>query len=58
MKVSPEGVIHLADMDMLGIPEVEFKKLWKASHEKTAAVLRHEPDFRSAAKTTFILPLE
>lgn len=58
MKVSPEGVIHLADMDMLGIPEVEFKKLWKASHEKTAAVLGHEPDFRSAAKTTFILPLE
>jgi hypothetical protein len=58
LKASPEGVIHLADMDMLGVSEVEFKKLWNASYEKTAAILGHKPDLRSAAKTTFILPVE
>lgn len=57
MKKAPDGVIHLADMDMLGIPEEHFKALWHSSFDRTAAILGHKPDIRSAAKTTFILPL-
>jgi len=58
MKEAPEGVIHLADLDMLGVPRNEFNKLWNASHEKTASILGHKPDLKSAAKTTFALVLE
>jgi hypothetical protein len=57
MKKAPDGVIHLADMDMLGIAEEHFKALWRSSFERVASLLGHKPDLRSAAKTTFTLPL-
>ncbi|MCL1473388.1 hypothetical protein [Argonema antarcticum] len=56
MKKSPPSVIHLADMDMLGIADVIFKKMWYDSLDRTQQLLGHTPDLRSAAKTTFTLP--
>lgn len=56
-KPAPEGVIHLADMDMLGLAEATLRTLWGVSFEKTAAILGHPPDPRSAAKTTFSIPI-
>ena len=57
MKDAPEGVIHLADMYMLGLPRAMFQELWERSFERTAQLLGHRPDLRSAAKTTFAIPL-
>jgi len=56
MKKSPPGVLHLADMDMLDIPDATFKQMWGKSHERTARILGHKPNLMSAAKTTFVLP--
>ncbi len=58
MKETPPGIIHLADMDMKGMRENQFKALWYGSFENTENVLGHKPDLRSAAKTTFAVPLE
>lgn len=57
MKEAPEQTIHLADMDMLGLPRVQFEKLWRRSLAHTSQRLGHPPDLRSAAKTTFALPI-
>jgi hypothetical protein len=57
MKEAPENVLHLADMDMKGMSENKFKSLWYGSLDNTEKVLGHKPDLRSAAKTTFALPL-
>lgn len=57
MKESPEGVIHLADMDMKGMNESKFKSLWYGSLDNTEKVLGRNPDIRSAAKTTFSVPV-
>lgn len=57
MKEAPEGVIHLADMDMLAMSRDKFTSLWDGSFENTAKVLGHKPDLRSAAKTTFAVPI-
>ena len=56
MKESPDGVVHLADMDMQGIGRPAFEKLWNGSLQKTKRVLGHKPDLASAAKTTFAIP--
>lgn len=56
MKESPPSVIHLADMDMLGIADIIFKRMWYQSLDRTAQLLGYPPDLRSAAKTTFALP--
>jgi len=56
MKVSPPSVIHLADMDMFGIADLIFKRMWHQSLERTAQLLGSPPDLKSAAKTTFALP--
>jgi hypothetical protein len=58
MKKAPDGVVHLADMDMLGLPDPDFKRLWSASFDRTAELIGHKPDLRSAAKTTFAIPIE
>lgn len=58
MKETPTGIIHLADMDMKGMRENQFKALWYGSFDNTENVLGHKPDLRSAAKTTFAIPLE
>lgn len=57
MKEAPENVLHLADMNMKGIGENKFKALWYGSLDNTEKVLGHKPDLRSAAKTTFAVPL-
>jgi hypothetical protein len=56
MKKSPEGVIHLADMDMQGMSEHMFKSLWHGSFANTEEILGKKPDLRSAARTTFAVP--
>ena len=56
MKKAPAGVIHLADLDMLGMAEAAFKKMWYGSLDRTAQLLGHKPDLKSAAKTTFSIP--
>jgi hypothetical protein len=58
MKEAPEGVIHLADMNMQGMPENDFKRLWGGTMRRTAKLLGHEPDLESAAKTTFVIPAD
>ncbi len=58
MKKSPEGVIHLADMDMKGMDDNKFKSLWYGSFAATESILGHKPNLKSAAKTTFAIPLK
>lgn len=56
LKASPENVIHLADLDLLGKSERSFKGMWQASFNNTFKILGHSPDLMSAAKTTFAIP--
>ncbi len=58
MKEAPPGVIHLADMDMKGMGENQFKSLWYGSFAKVEDILGMKPDLRSAAKTTFAIPID
>ncbi len=58
MKEAPPGVLHLADMYMKGMGENKFKSLWFGSFDNTEKVLGHKPDLRSAAKTTFAVPVK
>lgn len=58
MKEAPEGVIHLADMDMKGMKDIQLQYLWDGSFKNTERIIGHKPDLRSAAKTTFAVPLE
>lgn len=55
-KASPPGVIHLADLNMLGLPDKKLWKLWGVSFLRTKKLLGHDPDAESAAKTTFVIP--
>lgn len=57
MKEAPIGVLHLADMDMKGMGKNKFMALWYGSFDKTESLLGHKPDLRSAAKTTFAIPV-
>jgi len=57
MKEAPLGVIHLADMRMHGMSENKFQSLWYGSFDNTERVIGHKPDLRSAAKTTFAVPV-
>lgn len=57
MKEAPAGVLHLADLDMLGMAEAVLRSMWNSSLARTRGILGHEPDLRSAAKTTFSVPL-
>jgi len=56
MKEAPDGVVHLADMDMQGMGENQFKALWYGSFDNTEKRLGHKPNLCSAAKTTFAIP--
>lgn len=58
MKQPIKGVIHLAEMDMLGVPKRVFKKWWNASLQNTKKILGHSPDIHSAAKTTYSIPIK
>lgn len=56
MKKTPPGVLHAADMDMLGMDDDDFKRMWSSSLKRTAQIIGHTPDLMSAAKTTFVIP--
>ncbi|OGI15227.1 MAG: hypothetical protein A3E38_02905 [Candidatus Moranbacteria bacterium RIFCSPHIGHO2_12_FULL_54_9] len=58
MKEAPLGILHLADMDMQGMGENKFKSLWYGSLDAAEKIIGHKPDLRSAAKTTFAVPLD
>lgn len=55
-KPAPPGVIHLADMDMRGMPFKAMQRLWDDSFVQTKNVLGAAPDLRSAARTTYSIP--
>ncbi|WP_123906325.1 hypothetical protein [Sphingorhabdus sp. YGSMI21] len=55
-KETPEGIIHLADLDMKGMSDKHLWNHWRVSFERTKRLLGHEPDQESAAKTTFVVP--
>jgi len=57
MKEAPVGVLHLADLEMKGMGKNKFMSLWYGSLDNTEKVLGCKPDLRSAAKTTFAIPL-
>jgi hypothetical protein len=56
-KPAPAGVIHLADLDMKGMSPVAMRKLWNGSFDQTARILGAPADGRSAARTTFCVPI-
>lgn len=58
LKEPEEGIIHVADMDMKGLDERAMLRAWNNSFLRTAGILGHKPDDESAAKTTFVMPLE
>ena len=58
LKVPVEGLIHVADMDMKGVPDRTLHRMWRSSFLATAGILTKEPDEESAAKTTFVIPLD
>lgn len=56
---SPEkGIIHIADMDMKGMTDRQLRRLWNNSFLTTKGRLDKDPDDESAAKTTFVIPLD
>lgn len=57
-KEAPPGVIHLADLDMLGMERERLWGLWDGSFVQTERILGEKPDLRSAARTTFSIPSE
>lgn len=58
MKAAQAGTIHLADMDLLGISECCFRRMWDASTYRVKRLLGAPADLKSAAKTTFALPVQ
>lgn len=57
-KEAPACVIHLADLDMRGMPPEKLWRLWDGSFVQTERILGHKPDLRSAARTTYNIPAE
>ena len=58
LKEPEEGIIHVADMDMCGLERRQLERMWNNSFLTTAGLLGKKPDDESAAKTTFVIPLE
>lgn len=56
LKPPHEGVIHLADMNMIDLSDEALRKLWGASFVSVEQILGAKPDLLSAAKTTFAIP--
>lgn len=53
---TPEGTLHVANMQIRGMKEHAFIKTNEQSYINTERVLGHKPDVFSAAKTTFSFP--
>jgi len=58
MKESPDGIVHLADLDMIDMPDDLFRRMWHGAFKSTKSVLGKSPDLLSAAKTTYAVPCE
>ncbi len=58
LKEPEEGIIHVADMDMKGVADRNLQRMWRNSFLTTAGILGKKPDQESAAKTTFVIPLQ
>jgi len=58
LKEPEEGIIHVADMDMKGLPDRNLQRMWRNSFLTVAGLLGRKPDQESAAKTTFVIPLD
>lgn len=58
MKEAPPDTIHLADMHMKGMSKPQLQALWDGSFRNTERVIGHKPDLRSAARTTFAIPIK
>ena len=58
LKEPTPGILHVADMDMKGMPDRTLKRMWNNSFLRTAGLLGHKPDEESAAKTTFVVPID
>lgn len=52
------GIVHVADMDMKGVSDRNLKRMWANSFLRVAGLLGHSPNDESAAKTTFVIPLD
>lgn len=57
LKEPEAGLVHIADMDMKGMPDRTLRRMWKNSFWRVAGLLGKAPDEESAAKTTFAIPL-
>lgn len=55
-KEAPPNIVHLADMDMVGMQRDKLWELWNNSFIQTEMILGAKPDLRSAARTTYSLP--
>lgn len=58
LKPPVEGIIHVADMDMKGLSNRTLGRMWNNSFFRTAGLLGKKPDEESAAKTTFVVPID
>lgn len=58
LKPPVAGIVDVAAMDMKGISDRNLKRLWNNSFLTVRGILGKKPDEESAAKTTFILPLQ
>lgn len=58
LKPPEDGIVHVADMDMKGMSEKHLRRLWNNSFLTTRGILGKEPDDESAAKTTFVIPID
>lgn len=56
LKEPEEGLVHVADMNMKGVPDKGLERMWNNSFIRTAGLLGKKPDEESAAKTTFVIP--
>lgn len=57
-KEPESGIIHVADMNMKGLSDRKLWRMWNNSFLTTAGLLEKKPDQESAAKTTFVIPLD
>ena len=57
LKEPEEGIVHVADMDMKGMTGRRLRRMWNNTFLTVHGILGKKPDEESAAKTTFLMPL-
>ncbi|WP_133365618.1 hypothetical protein [Qipengyuania sediminis] len=59
LKKPEEGLVHVADMDMnQDLSDKNLKAMWNNSFLTVRGLLGADPNEESAAKTTFVIPLD